>query len=76
MARNAEGYVKGVCIYAVRDHATYGRLIDVPLFIVASAADGEGMTAVLLNFLRDKCDQSVCSGIQFWTLDREAWRIG
>ena len=73
VARNAEGYVKGVCIYAVRDHATYGRLIDVPLFIVASAADGEGVTAVLINFLRDKCDQSVCSGIRFWTLDREAW---
>ncbi len=73
VARNAEGYVKGLCMYAVRDHATYGRLIDVPLFIIASAADAEGVAAVLIHFLRAKCDQSVCSGIRFWTLDREAW---
>ena len=65
VARNSEGYVKGLCIYAVRDHATYGRLIDVPFFIVASAADGEGVTAVLIYFLRGKCDQFVCSGIRF-----------
>ena len=73
VARNSEGYVKGLCIYAVRDHATCGRLIDVPFFIVASAADGEGVTAVLIHFLRGKCDQVICSGIRFWTLDREAW---
>ena len=73
VARNSEGYVKGLCVYAVRDHATYGRLIDVPFFIVASAADGEGATAVLIHFLRGKCDQSVCSGIRFWPLDCDAW---
>jgi hypothetical protein len=73
VARNAEGYVKGLCMYAVRDHATYGRLIDVPFFIVASAADGEGVSAVLIHFLRGKCDQFVCSGIRFWTMDPEAW---
>ena len=73
VARNAKGYVKGLCIYAVRDHATYGRLIDVPFFIASSAADGEGVTGELTNFLRGKCDQSVCSGIRFWTMDRETW---
>lgn len=73
VARNSEEYVKGLCVYAVRDHATYGRLIDVPFFIVASAADGEGVTAVLIHFLRRKCDQSVCSGVRFWTLDPKAW---
>ena len=30
VARNIQGYVKGLCMYAIRDHATYGRLIDVP----------------------------------------------
>ena len=73
VARNAEGYVKGLCICAVRDHATYGRLIDVPFFIASSAADGEGVTGELINFLRGKCDQFVCSGIRFWTMDRETW---
>ena len=73
VARNAKGYVKGLCIYAVKDHATYGRLIDVPFFIASSAADSEGVTEDLINFLRGKCDQSVCSGIRFWTMDRETW---
>jgi len=65
VARNPKGYVKGLCIYAIREHATYGRLIDVPFFIASSAADAEGVTKELINFLRGKCDQSVCSGIRF-----------
>ena len=73
VARNVKGYVKGLCIYATRDHATYGRLIDVPLFIASSAVDGEGVTGELINFLRSKCDQSVCSGIRFWAIDGETW---
>ena len=73
VARDAKGYVKGLCIYAIREHATYGRLIDVPFFIASSAADAEGVTGELINFLRGKCDQSICSGIQFWTMDRETW---
>ena len=73
VARNAKGYVKGLCVYAIREHATYGRLIDVPFFIASSAGDNEGVTGDLINFLRGKCDQSVCSGIQFWTMDREIW---
>ena len=73
VARNAKGYVKGLCIYAIREHATYGRLIEVPFFIASSAADAEGVTKELINFLRGKCDQSVCSGIRFWTMDRETW---
>jgi len=73
VARNPKGYVKGLCIYAIREHATYGRLIDVPFFIASSAADAEGVTKELINFLRGKCNQSVCSGIRFWTMDRETW---
>jgi len=73
VARNAENYVKGLCIYAVRDHTTYGRLIDVPFFVTASAADGEGVTLDLLDYLRTKCDGEVCSGIRFWKVSAETW---
>lgn len=73
VARNAKRHVKGLCIYALRDHATYGRLIDVPFFIASSAADSEGVAVELISFLRGACDQSVCSGIRFWTMDRETW---
>ena len=74
VARNAERYVKGLCVYAIRDHASYDRVVDVPLFLAASAADGEGVTAELLDFLRTRCDRSVCSGIRFWMMDTETWR--
>ena len=30
IARNAKGYVKGLCMYAIRDHRTYGRLSTFP----------------------------------------------
>jgi hypothetical protein len=47
VARDAKGHVKGLCIYAMREHATCGRLIDVPFFIASSAADAEGVTGEL-----------------------------
>jgi hypothetical protein len=68
-----DGYVKGLCVYAIRDHASYGRVVDVPLFVAASVADGEGVTAELLDFLRTKCDRSVCSGIRFWAMNTATW---
>ncbi len=40
---------------------------------MASAADGEGVTAELVGFLRSECDKSICSGIRFWTMKPEAW---
>ena len=49
VARNAKGYVKGLCIYAIREHATYGRLIDVPFFI-ASSATAKGWLGSWLSF--------------------------
>ena len=73
VARNAKGYVKGLCVYALRDHASYGRLIDVAFFIVSSAADGEGVAEDLIGFLMGKCDRSICSGIRFWAINHETW---
>jgi hypothetical protein len=73
VARNAKGYVKGLCMYAIRDHRAYGRVVDVPLFFAFSAADGEGVVEELINFLIGNRDKSVCSGIRFWEMNRETW---
>ena len=73
VALNAKVYVKGLCIYAIREHTTYGRMIDVPFFVTASAADGEGVASALLAFLRTTCDKSICSGIRFWTIGPDTW---
>jgi hypothetical protein len=74
VALNSQGYVKGLSIYVTRDHRTYGRLLDVPFFIVACTADPEGVAAELLTFVRAKCSHSGCSGVRFWSVGPETWR--
>jgi hypothetical protein len=73
VALNAKTYVRGLCIYAIRDHLTYGRVVDVSFLVAASAADGEGVAVALVDFLRAKCDECVCSGVRFWTMDAGTW---
>lgn len=73
LAINSKGYVKGLCIFAIRDHRHYGRLLDVPVFVVASAADSEGVGAELLQFLEATRDSEGCSGVRFWTMGGETW---
>jgi hypothetical protein len=73
LAINASGYVKGLCVFSVRDHGRYGRLLDVPIFVVASAADAEGVGVELLLFLAATRDSEACAGVRFWTMGRETW---
>lgn len=73
VALNAKTYVKGLCVYSIRSHTTYGRVLDVPFFVTASAADGEGVAWALVDYLRVKCNDSVCSGIRFWTINADTW---
>jgi hypothetical protein len=73
VARNAQGYVKGLCIYSIRNDSRYGRLLDVPIFAVASAADPQIVTAVLVAALRSECERSRCPGIRSWPMTPDAW---
>jgi hypothetical protein len=73
VATNAQGYVRGLCIYTIREHWFYGRLLDVPIFVVASAADATGVGAELLQFLQTTRDNASCSGVRFWAMDGESW---
>jgi hypothetical protein len=73
VARNFEGYVKGLCFYSITDDSPYGRLLDVPIFVVASAADAEGVATELARALASKCDRSVSSGIRFWPVSPNSW---
>ena len=43
IARDPQGYVKGLCFSSIKEHSPYGRVLDVPIFVVASAADAEGV---------------------------------
>lgn len=72
-AVNSGGYVKGLCIYVVRGHPHYGRLLDAPVFVVASAADSERVAAALLGALQAVSDRRQCSGVRFWTMGAQTW---
>lgn len=65
VARNEQGYVKGLCVYSIRDPSPHGRLLDVPVFAVASAADEGGVATELIGFLRSECNKWACAGIRF-----------
>jgi hypothetical protein len=73
VARDPQGYVKGLSIYSTMDDSPYGRLIDVPILIVVSGVDPQGVTTELVRALRSECERSGCSGIRFWPMRPEAW---
>jgi len=70
VARDSQGYVKGLCVHLISHHPCYGVLVDVPIFVVATAADAECVAEDLASVLLSKCDQSDCSGIRFWPVRR------
>jgi hypothetical protein len=59
VARNNSGYVKGLCVYSIKHLSPHGRLVDVPIFVVASAADEEGVATELIGFLRSRAAATV-----------------
>ncbi len=73
VARNAQGYLKGLCIYSITDDSPCGRLLDVPILVVVSAADPQRVTAQLVGALRSECEQSDCAGVRFWPMRPDAW---
>jgi hypothetical protein len=73
VVRNEREYIKGLCIYSIRNHFLYGRMLDVPVLIVASAADPEGVAIELAGFFRSECKRSNCLGVRFWTTQAISW---
>lgn len=73
VATNGRGHVKGLCVAAARGDLLYGRLLDVPLFEVASAADEDGIASALIAALRRLARSASCAAIRVWKPDRESW---
>jgi hypothetical protein len=73
VALNLAAYVKGLCVYTPRNHPAYGRMLDVPFFVTASAADNAGVAAALFEFLRAECERYDASCIRLWAMDADTW---
>ena len=73
VALSPAGYVKGLCVHALGTHPDHGRLLDVSIFVVASAADEGGITAGLLDHLKHSARREACQAIRIRTSGQDNW---
>jgi hypothetical protein len=73
IVRNPAGRIQGLALSKLGDDPTYGRMLDVPIFVVASAADESGVSGALIGRLRHLAEDSGCKSIRFWTVGGDSW---
>ena len=73
VAVNPVGTIQGLALSKLGDDPTGGRMLDVPIFVVASAADESGVSGALISRLRHVAEDSECKSIRFWTVGRDSW---
>ena len=64
VVRNANEYVQGLCAYFEIEHLSRGRLLEVPFFLIASAADAQGVADELVRVLRRTCGEQGCVAVR------------
>jgi hypothetical protein len=73
VATNPLGYVQGLCVSAPRRHVIHGRILEVSVLTVASAADDTGVADDLLRYLKAVAKAEACEGLHIWTQGRDDW---
>jgi hypothetical protein len=64
VVRNACDYVQGLCAYFEIEHLSRGRLLEVPFFLIASAADAQGVADELVRVLTRTCGERGCTAVR------------
>ncbi|MEZ0000594.1 hypothetical protein [Sinorhizobium fredii] len=72
-AENPLGYITGVCIMRLVHNKTYGRMLDVPVFVVISAGDTRGASNALLGYLMAVAPNKHCGFIRVAALEPANW---
>lgn len=67
VATNPRGYVQGLCLCRQARHVVHGAILDVPLFVVASAADGPGVASALVADLCAIAGRLDCAAVRIRT---------
>lgn len=73
VATNRPGYVQGVSVGAVRRHPVHGRILDVSLFVVMSAADEAGVAGELGRYLKALARSEACGAIRIGAAGSDNW---
>jgi len=72
-AENPLGYVAGVCILRPMHDRMYGRVLEVPVFIVVSAGGTRAASNSLLGFLSASARNKNCGFIRVMSLEPDNW---
>ncbi|MDB5524057.1 MAG: hypothetical protein JWM58_1820 [Rhizobium sp.] len=73
VATDAQGHIKGLFVTEMIQSLLFGRVLGVPVFITASAADEEGIILDLLEAAKAKAREVNCSDIRIWTQGGQSW---
>lgn len=67
VATNPRGHVKGLCLCRQARHAVHGSILDVPVFVVASAADEPGVASAMVEDLCALAGRLDCAAVRIRT---------
>ncbi|NOV21036.1 hypothetical protein E5S70_34375 [Ensifer adhaerens] len=70
---NALGYIQGVSVAHPGNDPNYGHILDVPVFIVATAADTAGVSDALLGHLKTMARADNCGYLIVASIGPHAW---
>lgn len=70
---NPLGYVTAVGILRARISELYGRVLDVPVFVVVSAADTPGVCDALLGFVMATAGEKHCGFVRVASPEPASW---
>lgn len=64
VATNPRGHVKGFCQFRQARHMVHGAILDVPVFVVASAADEPGVASAMVDDLCAIAGRLDCAAVR------------
>jgi hypothetical protein len=73
VALDGEGHVRGLCVTEIIDSPLFGRMVQVPLFLTASAGDEDGVIVELVNVARMLGRDAGCTDIRIWAAGGKSW---
>ncbi len=73
IALNPIGVIQGLSLCRLSEDFSHNRMLEVPIFVVASAADDVGVSKALLDQLRDRAKNAECTSIRIWTPASDNW---
>lgn len=62
--KDPAGYVRGLAVYRIGPHPVAGRLIDIPIFLVASVVNDVTIADLLFTWLRRR--SAGCDFMRIW----------